>query len=415
MLKRAIAVLCVLLAIQSMAQSPANVQEVVDIPIGEMAGHSVSLSGPWAFYWNALYTPGEIPETARREVITLPKLWEHPGKTVNTGFATYRTVIRVKEVGTERLGLYMPDVYSSYRIWINGTEFKGNGVVGATAEATQPEWLPRLHVFDASDEIVEIVLQIANFHHSKGGISQPIYVGFANEMKSRIDRDDISNKLLFATLILISLIVGGIYFVVQEKNKAMIFYICLCLSWAVRVIFSNGYIGVEWFPAIPWQWVVRLEYLSLYMSTVFGMLFIAYLFRDEVNKAFRFTYVLFGGLFTLFTIATPPLIFTQFVQLYLAFSALLLIAIFFIVVSALINLRAGATFFMFNIIFGVLMFGYVILAYQRVIELDEMIFSMGFGVLFISTGLAMAVRLTKSARGRESNVLTYDQLYKDQS
>jgi hypothetical protein len=144
---------------------------------------------------------------------------------------------------------------------------------------------------------------------------------------------------------------------------------------------------------------------------VFGMLFVAYLFPLDVNRAFKIMYILFGSLFTVVTLVTSPLLFTRFVQIYLSFSALLLIAILAIIIKAMVNSRAGATLFLLNIVYGVGMFGYVILAYQRVFELDELSFSVGFLILFISTGIAMGVRLMKSARASDSDMLTYDQLY----
>lgn len=382
------------------------------LSLDTVSNSQARLSGPWEMYWNELLQPGDFNESAPHEMVELPTLWQAHLDTGAVGFATYRLLFSAQTPPEKKeLAIVMPDTYSSYRIWIDGKEYPGNGTVGTDAEGTAPYWQPKVIAFKPTSDTVEVVLQIANFHHSKGGISKAIYAGLADQAVASFEKGKAGHLILFIVLVMIAAIVGSIYFVVQEKSLAMIFYICLCLSWALRVAFSNLYIGVEWFPQLAWIWVVRLEYISLYLTMIFGMLFIAYIFPEDVSNAFKIMYILFGTLFTGFTLFTQPMVFTKFVQLYLAFSALLLMAILVTIVKAQINERAGATLFLLNMVFGVGMFGYVILAYQKVLELNEMIFSIGFGILFLTTGIAMGVRLMRSAKAHDSDVLTFDQMF----
>lgn len=379
----------------------------------DTVSHSrAALSGPWEMYWGGLLQPGDFSRNTSHEMVDMPALWQANLDTGAVGFATYRLSFSVQTPFDKReLALVMPDTYSTYRIWIDGKEYPGNGTIGTDAKSTSPYWEPKVIAFKPTSDTVEVVLQIANFHHSKGGMSKTIYAGLADQTVAFFEKGKTGNLILFIVLLMIAAIVGSIYFVVQEKSLAMIFYICLCLSWALRVAFSNLYIGVEWFPQLAWIWVVRLEYISLYLTMIFGMLFIAYIFPEDVSNAFKIMYILFGTLFTGFTLFTQPMVFTKFVQLYLAFSALLLMAILVTIVKAQINGRAGATLFLLNMVFGVGMFGYVILDYQKVLELNEMVFSIGFGILFLTTGIAMGVRLMRSAKAHDSDMLTFEQMF----
>lgn len=185
-------------------------------------------------------------------------------------------------------------------------------------------------------------------------------------------------------------------------------YSLLCLSWIIRAAFSNHYQIVQWFQDINWYLVVRTEYISLYLSTLFGSLLVGSLFPREVSKVFRAIYIVASIGFTLFTLLVSPLLFTAYVQLYLGLSSALLLSILVIVTRAYSVSREGATLVLIAAFFGVAMFGYVIMAYQGVFPMSELFFNTGFLLQFILTLIAIDKRVRKNDTGHDYDMMTFE-------
>jgi hypothetical protein len=341
-------------------------------------GYEINLVTDWKFFPFKLLKPGDPFESGLD--VCLPHLWQWQPQSV--GFATYRNVVSLPAtLQGKPLALYMPDVYSAYQIWIDGEHYAGNGLVGSDEETTQPMWLPKVFSFVPKQRSIEIVIQISNFHHSKGGIGKMIVLGEHNKMASKAKHAVKLGELLFFGLLLIAFI--NLRYYIKKRHLAFLYFFLFCMAWAIRTIFSNVYIGVLAFETMDWKWVVRLEYLSLYLSTIFGFLVITRLFPADFSPFFKWVFSAIATIFCLVTMTTLPLTFTAYVQIYLAFSTTVLIVILFVLVKAFINDRVGATPIIISVLLGVVLFAYVILSYQYILTLNEFIYHIGFLALFL--------------------------------
>lgn len=352
----------------------------------------INLVSDWKFFPFKLLKPGDPFQSGID--VCLPHLWQWQPQSV--GFATYRNIVNLPaNMRGQKLALYMPDVYSSYQIWIDGAQYTGNGLVGSDEKNTQPMWLPKVFSFFPKHDTVEIVIQVSNFHHSKGGIGKMIVLGEDTKTVEKAKHAVKLGELLFFGLLFIAFI--NLRYYIKKRHKAFLYFFLFCLAWAIRTIFSNVYVGVLTFETLDWNWVVRLEYLSLYLSTLFGFLVITELFPLDFSPFFKWVFSGIATTFCLTTIATPPLLFTAYVQIYLAFSTTVLIVILFVLVKAFINDRVGATPIIVSVLLGVVLFAYVILSYQYIVTLNELVYHVGFLALFLlmSASIRSHVMLAK--------------------
>jgi 7TM diverse intracellular signalling len=182
----------------------------------------------------------------------------------------------------------------------------------------------------------------------------------------------------------------------KQQHPVFIYFSLFCIAWALRSVFSNEYLAVQKFPSTAWVWVVRIEYLTLYLSTLFGLLFVTKLFPKDYSKFFKSTFTSIALVFTVLTIATQPIFFTSYVQIYLAFSATVLVSTIIILIKAFINDRQGASTMLGSIFISALLFAYVILAYQNVLVLSKLIFNIGFLLVFLTLSAGIRNHLKKS-------------------
>src|SRR3972149_8263377 len=127
----------------------------------------VKLNGEWDFYWNKLIFPGEENQNIANN-IKFPGIWNgyvHNDTLLKgDGYATYKLKIKISTQYKE-FALKTYTFATAAKIFINGTEVASVGEVGITRYASKPVSKPVLINFTADSDLVEILIQISNFHH----------------------------------------------------------------------------------------------------------------------------------------------------------------------------------------------------------------------------------------------------------
>ncbi len=402
-------VLCLLIVIAiQCAYSQTSREGILNLQSSDLHKTSVALDGFWQFYPRQILRPDSSASKDISSTIKIPSWWTATETNPPLQYASYRLRVILPSDRPERLAIKMPPTYTSFELYVDGNLVGGNGKVGPSKEESHPQWKPGAFTFEQRSDTLEVVITLSSFHHHRTGINESIYLGDADTLNSKQTNTEISGAILFIALWIFAVVSLVINFIPGRSSTAHIYYACLCIAWSLRSIFSNHYLIVQWFPDISWELCARFEYITLYLTTLFGSLLIGGLFPRDVNKIFRIVYIITCSLFTIFTLLTPPIVFTQFVQLYIALSGALLASILVIVTKAYIESRQGLGFLIVCLFFAVVMFAYVILAFQGLFELNMLIFNGGFLVLFLLCGIATAARVTKMNTTQDYDVLTID-------
>lgn len=379
---------------------------IVDVRGVDLSTQVIRLSGTWEFYPAQLLAPNEIA-TASRKYALFPATWK------NIDFATYHLRALVdKDKFRKGMAIDMPAVFSAYTLWING-KFTGiNGKAGTTKETTAPGVRPSVYTFDISSDTIDFVLQIANFYHAIGGTQESIYLSSQERMEARVSAIKTTDYILFITLIIIG-ITSLCFYYVTYKNKAP--FLCLSLFvfvWCIRSAFCNQYRILDWID-IDWFLMKRIEYCGIYFTTIMALLFLSSLFpQDFTNKKLKAAFIIICSLFSLFTLFTEPLTFTRYLWLYLTVSIGLVAYVIYIIIKAFVHERGGAAIMLISIFGGALAFGYVIVAYVGLIELNMLVYNIGFITLYAFLTVSMSVRISKMDAITESDVLTMEHFYR---
>jgi hypothetical protein len=373
--------------ISSVKAQPQIVKGKVDLRSWDFAQQgNIRLDGDWGFYWEQLLTPSQV-SSEPTDYYQFPATWKE-----GQGFATYTADVIV-DAKLHTLSLELPDFYCSYELWVNGEVVATNGEVGTSRKEETPQWLPQTIVFPAADTL-HIVMHVSNFHHMRGGCNDHIYLGLPEQLYQKRESAVITNIVLFSGLGLI-----GCFFIILflffRKEKAALYFAAICMTWALRAVFTNLYLFVNWFPAIDWELAVKIEYLTLYLTMMWGLLYVGKLFPQDTNSIFKFALVIMNGVFILFTIATPAITFTNILPAYKFIAWIMLAYVGFVVIKAIFYDRAGAWFSAISIILGILMFSYDMLTYQEFIDFSPLLFNVGYLTIFLLNATAFAYQLSR--------------------
>lgn len=384
---------------------------VLDARQWKMNDGSLALNGFCKFFENQLLTPDQC-KTTNGIITEFPSLFKSKAKDEGIGYATYLLTV-IMPRGEKDFALAVPQIYSSYKLWVNGNVIAENGVVAKTKEGCKPQWKPQTVSFRCESDTLSLVLQIANFHHAKGGIKETIFLGKASLMNFKRSVSEISKFAESASLFMIGLFFLIIYFI-RGRNKACIYFSLLGITWAIRSLFSNLYLFISLYPDFDWATMVRIEYVALYLAMIWAVLFLTSLFHNEANIIIKYGLVFCNIIFTGFTIYSSPRIFTQGLNVYLIVSGVLLLYGGYIVIRAWINERTGSGLLTLSVVLGLNIFGADIFVYEGFSSYDPVIFSTGYVLIFLMMALALAthINLIKSVQAT-TTTLTYDDLYKD--
>ncbi len=336
----------------------------------------ISLDGEWEFYYKELLTAEEIDAKTEKNYHTFPKLWRNikgkNGKPLSSfGYATYRLQILLPQ-DTDLVGLKIPDTYSAYRMTINGRLFSKNGKVGTSKETSKPHFLPLTKTYYHHTDTLDIVLQISNFRHARGGISNSIFIGDAEYLARERQENLAFDLLLTGGILLASLFFLGLYYF-DRQDRVILYFSLFCITYCYRVVGCNNYPLHSFFPELPWSFTLHLEYIALFLSSSFFLKFIQCLHPKESNTLiFNILYTL-PLFFIAYTILTPSYIFTNAVEYYIMFVIFFLAYGLLVIVRAFLNNQESSVYSILSLISVFMGVGFVILGYFNIMKVNNLI------------------------------------------
>ncbi|PKL34550.1 MAG: adenylate cyclase [Spirochaetae bacterium HGW-Spirochaetae-10] len=277
----------------------------------------LNLDGAWEFYWKRLLTPGDFQKAPAPDLfLDVPDSWNAAriaGQELGgTGYATYRLRILLPE-NSPPLSLKLLDSGSSYRFWVNGQYYGGAGVVSSHPNEAMPSYRTALYDLIAPGESVELVMQVANFHHRKGGIWEPIKFGSYDAIHSYREY-----MLIFEGFLAGSLVIMGFYhiglFLLRKKDRSTLWFGLFCLDIALRTMVTGERILHGVVPFEYWEALLKVEYISMNVGLPLFLLFLRSLYPSEIPL--RMTQILIGIdlALVLLVLVTPARIYSHSVD-----------------------------------------------------------------------------------------------------
>ena len=311
----------------------------------------VRLNGEWEFYWRQLLAPSiNAWESHRAQYMYLPHSWngfEWEGEELQgQGYATFRLRILVNEayVG-QTLALHLPTIFHSYQLWIDGVPHVRVGQVGTDHKSTTPSLATQLVYFQPQDHEVEVVLQVANFHHLRGGITKPIELG-----TSQTVTNNTIIKTAYEIFVTASLFIIGAYHILlyfhRRKDDTPLYFGLFTIMWGLRSLMVGEVLLTRMFPAFPWEVQLKIEYMILYAGTYIFTLYFNRLFQDAVLRWLQLSSRYLAILFSIIVLVTPAIVYTRTLLTYEIIIAIHMIYFVIVLGRSFLRRREGAAIFL---------------------------------------------------------------------
>ncbi|MEQ9404151.1 MAG: response regulator [Cyclobacteriaceae bacterium] len=375
---------------------------VLDLSNADLKDSFHELSGEWEFYWNELADPSSLDKIGT-DYFSFPALWKD-GVTAggeeltSEGYATYRLkVIMPPPSRLPDLAISISEMYTSYRLFYNGFEIAKNGRVGTTKETTSEDWLPHTLTIGRFSDTLEFVLQIANFRHIKGGSREPIIIGDRKKLAAQRDFNFSYDFLLSG-----SLIMGGLFFLglflFGQHERSVLYFALFCITFSYRMVGSGEYALHALYPDMSWEFILRTEYLALFIPTGIFAVYSYLLYPKDAHKSILLGVTGIALVFSLAAIFTPPIFFTRLVETYLLVITLTIFYLVYLYWVAFKRRRLGAEYALGStgIVFLVAM--YLILIYLTPTRENTLLTFCGFILFFFFQSLILSFRFAASLK-----------------
>ncbi len=270
----------------------------------------LNLNGQWLFYWQQLIDPPDFLSdlaVSPTGLFTLPGVWNNHEvdglPLAGNGYATFRLKVLLAPDSAPK-AVHILNQSTAYVLWINGKKLATNGLVGESKKNVTPQFLMQDKVFVDDSPVLDIVLQVANFNHRKGGIWNPVRLGLATDIQAGQNRQFMFDFFLFGCLF----IMGGYHFCIymlRKEDPSTLFFAVFTTVMALRVLVSGNYYLTFFFPNMSWEVVYTIELLSVFIATPPLLLFVWALFPKHAITKLVYVLVFLSIIISLAAIMTP--------------------------------------------------------------------------------------------------------------
>lgn len=317
----------------------------------------VALSGEYEFYWQQHLAPESFSQAQPPKIsgfMPVPAAWN--GHEVNgtklpgAGYATYRLTVLLKDSVIRELALKFFDMGTAYAVFVNGKKILAVGQAGPTPEITAPGYMPQIVDFVLTANRVELIYQVSNFHHHRGGAWAPIYLGTDEQLNKIRERRLALDLILFG-----SILIMGLYhltlFLLRKDDVSLCFFGLLCICIAIRLLTTVERYLLHIFPGINWESFAKIEYLSVYLGVPIFALFVYKLFPRNFHKAAVALIVAIDFALSAIVLLTPAKIFTKTLFFYQIFTLLCLLYALAVLALGAVRKDEGTAVILFGFVF----------------------------------------------------------------
>jgi len=275
---------------------------------------NINLNGEWEFYWNRLLLARDFADADAKPdaLVHVPGVWnKYPvngQKCSGFGYATY--MLTVKNAGSRELALRIPNLSSSYRLYVDDTLIASDGKTGADDQTSSPSWHLRTATFQPPAEVFRIVIQVSNFTYPQGGMWHPISMGSIGDVTSYSSNIIRKDMFLIGGILIASFFSFGIYFI-QRKQRILLYFGLICLMVVIRMSLFDSLFIYSVFPGASYEQILFLAYIAVCWAPIITVFFVSELFPDYA-PGFLNKLIWIPVLETLLSIILPAPVYLQF-------------------------------------------------------------------------------------------------------
>ncbi len=364
----------------------------------------ITLDSDWEFYWNALIEPGNFNTTTSFKKVSLDNWTAFPlSDTENLppfGYATYRLKFSIPK---ERLplSLYIPATYATCKTWINGELISEIGHLSTSKADILHRRSSQIIPLNTAETDFEIVIQVANFYHHKGGITEPILIATSNSLLNMKSKKVIADMIFIGSLSFIGIFFLLFFLLYWNKDRAVLYFAILCISLAYMALSDRYAPFAQISQSVSWTFLTVIEYVSLFLAGASASLFFYTIFSNFVPKIYSKIIKYSFCILALLVILLPAPHFTRLVQPFLILMIFNLVYVSFVIIKAVTSKRHESILLLVSMLLASIIFYTHIFTFLGANGNTIVYINFGYIAVFLLLSMLLMTRFSDSFHALE--------------
>jgi hypothetical protein len=378
---------------------PVAVKGVLDLTDWDFSEDGpVSLTGEYEFYWKQHLEPSRFTDSLSPEktgFIEVPGYWNDykagQEQLSGQGFATYRLRVLLGDTKNP-LALQVYSMGTAFAVFLDAKKVVSVGLPGTSSETSAPRYFPQMRKVEIANAQFDILFHVSNFHHRRGGAWEAAKFGEERALRTLYMRNVSIDLVLFGAIFIMALYHIGLT-LFRKRDRSPLYFGIFSLFIAMRLLTTGERYFVHLFPETPWEILVKLEYLSFYLSLTAFVFFMRSLF-SEFSKVFQWVVGALGFAFSSIVLVTPVRIFSSSLPIFETITGATAVYGVFVLILALLRKRDGAVIFLIGFIILALSTVNDMLHVENIIRTDY-IAPYGLFIFILSQAFLLSLRYSK--------------------
>ena len=382
------------------ADTPFAVKGVLNIADYQLKQGVIKLDGEWEFYAEKLISPANFKskQLTEKNYSILPGNWNRLSKKDSSfsaqGFATYRLQV-YKQSKDSVLGIQVNKAYVASKLWVNGKLVAEAGKVASNKNDIVPSRNNFIHYFSSDSSKLEIVLQVSNFNHRRGGVQSSVLLGTNAQMQKKEKRTDGIGFFLLGLLLIVA-INHIILYKLRSDVTSSLYFSLLIFSIAFNFIFAESYNNINLlFQNTDWNLLLKLDYIADYLCMFLFMQYITSLFKDQSSKLVTKVVLIFTIVISVFVLFSTPAVFTYLEIPFYIVASIVVLYVIFVLLKAIVAKNEGSKQALFGSLILILALSNDSLNDYLIID-TSYILPYGLAIFIIIQSYLISFRLSKA-------------------
>jgi len=281
----------------ALCAAPRAQSGVMDLRSWDFSDDSkIALDGAWEFYPGLMLSSSALDRTGQdsmnagaaalhRTVRTVPDLWKghDAGGPDGQGAGTYHLRILLPPSHPE-LALRYRNIATAFELVVNGRLLASGGKPSTDKKEAIAGYRTGTVLLPPDDRgAVDIIVRVSNYEYRSGGLWRSMDLGEKSQILWDKRAADILSYVEAALLGFLTLHCM-MFFMHRSSDRSYLYLACFCLVITFRVFVTGEYLITDLWPGIPFDMVVRLEYLTVALPIPFAALFMLKSFSVKGNE-----------------------------------------------------------------------------------------------------------------------------------
>ncbi len=289
------------------------------------------------------------------------------------------------------IAIEIPDISSSYKLWVDGDYIISSGRVDPRETVSEPMTMTKRVFIPVNEKVIRLVLQIANFDHHHTGLQDSLIIGTVEQIMERQINSTLREYLIITTALLIGLYHIAIY-AMREDETASLHFGLFSLFLAITLSFYGEKSIYNLYPWMSWDMRVQLGLLFSIVTILLLMRYVILLGEKHSDSRVELGLQLaFAIAYIATSVTFGQLIQVMWINVYISLAFVIVVYSFIQLIYHLKNKEVGMQLAVFGMFVALAIFVYDFSSIYH-----EKFSSYGLFIFIFSQALALGFRYSEA-------------------